>query len=264
MPEVVKMGRFYECDAEGYLVNDTSRDYLEGKWLAAVEDATTACIESFGDSLRSLYVRGSVPRGLAVEGISDLDLICLLHDRNTEPDRGTTRTAEIERPFLERHPFVGELEVVITDEDEYLGMAQGQFTVKVRGLLLHGEDMAPGIHKFRPDRELARALDYSLEDSINFFRKSAADGSVPSGGVRWMAKRLLRTGMSAVVERAGAYSPDLWPQYDCFSGFYPERERIMYRVLELAINPEYEEIEFAHLLDDFGVWLAGEYRTVTE
>lgn len=261
MIEIKPMGRYYRTDPDGYLVNDTSWDLLTGKWRLAVEDAIAVCKTELGNQLRSLYARGSVPRGLGVEGISDLDLICLLRQPGIGVQRA--RANEIVADFLERHPFLDDLELAVMDAGTYLAYPQGPFTIKVRGLLLLGDDLAPDIGSYRPDKALARTLDYALEDSIRQTRQRLmrrADTEQRPQTVRWIAKRFLRTGMSTVLERAQTYSPDLWPQYECFSRFYPEKERAMYGMLELAINPRFDAEALLPALDDFGSWLDREYR----
>lgn len=80
MAEILPLGRFYQTDEQGCLINESRISNVREPWLAAVDDAADRCIRHFSGRLQSLYLRGSVPRGLAVEGVSDIDFVVLLHD----------------------------------------------------------------------------------------------------------------------------------------------------------------------------------------
>lgn len=45
------------------------------EWANAIEATLDVYHRVFGNQLVSVYVRGSVPRGLAVAGVSDLDML---------------------------------------------------------------------------------------------------------------------------------------------------------------------------------------------
>ena len=58
--------------------------------------------ETFGGArLHSAYLYGSVPRGTATPGVSDLDLQLALHDEPTEADRADAEAIEtaLDRAF---------------------------------------------------------------------------------------------------------------------------------------------------------------------
>jgi predicted nucleotidyltransferase len=75
-------------DCDGTVAREGALDRVPAAFVPVV-DAARACItEAFGRTrLHSAYLYGSIPRGTATPGVSDLDLQLALHDEPTEADR---------------------------------------------------------------------------------------------------------------------------------------------------------------------------------
>ena len=69
-------------------------DPVQPEWRPGVVAAAAACGDVFGDRLVAVCLRGSVPRGAAVAGISDLDVVCVYWDADG--------LGAAERPLLRR------------------------------------------------------------------------------------------------------------------------------------------------------------------
>lgn len=80
----------------------------------------------------------------------------------------------------------------------------------------------------------------------------------------WIMKRIVRTGCELVMERSQKYTRDLYPCYELFAEYYPEKSDDMYRVLELAINPTKDKQEIIDALENFGDWIAQEVKNVLQ
>lgn len=70
-------GSYFEVDRKGYLVNPASKDKLQDEWKPAIDDVVEAYKENFGENLKSVYIRGSVAKGKAIEYVSDIVLLHL-------------------------------------------------------------------------------------------------------------------------------------------------------------------------------------------
>ena len=71
--EIRKTGSYFDTDSEGYLINPASMTKIQEEWKPIVNDVVKTYKEQFGDDLISVYLRGSVSKGEAVAGISDID-----------------------------------------------------------------------------------------------------------------------------------------------------------------------------------------------
>ena len=80
MNEIIQNSVFLDTDDEGYLISDSSAAKIVPPWSEAVDYARQLEVRRLGGRLHSLYLRGSVARGRAIAGRSDLDLFAVLFD----------------------------------------------------------------------------------------------------------------------------------------------------------------------------------------
>jgi hypothetical protein len=69
-----RIGRYLSLDENGYVISDVAADRVGAVWQPLVTFVRDALMERKG--VRSVYLRGSIPRGLAMENVSDADFIC--------------------------------------------------------------------------------------------------------------------------------------------------------------------------------------------
>jgi hypothetical protein len=266
MVEIRPVGRVAPLDDEGYIVGDVDAANIRAPWDAVVREIAAECGRRWGERLHSVYVRGSLPRGLAVEGVSDVDAIAVVTGGYEDLEQGWIG------PFLEevdrRYPFQTGAEIAAVP----LGWLRGdggppvtsramQFTVGTNCVCVAGEDLGPSLPRFRPGRDIASQSWYlprAVPEATERLAR-AYDAST----VRWIMKRLLRTGYELVMERERAYTRDLYYCWQGFSRHYPGRSRDMRRALELAVDPsDGDAAEALSLLRGLGSWEVSEVGRV--
>lgn len=263
MAEILPIGRFYETDANGSLVNESSLDNIEPPWTKAVGTAAERCIQHFAERLQSLYLRGSIPRGLGIEGASDIDFVVLLYDDVgfSPMDREWAHVAgeDLKKEF----PFATDVEFAVAPVGDYLAYDMAKVTIKARSCLLYGDDIAQYLPEVRLDRSLAKALDFMLAESLKQLDMRLMGGlyeEIEPFEQRWIMKRIVRSAMTLVLERAKRFSPDLYLQAQCFSEFYPEHAAKIQRALEIAINGDLSSPDDDAIITEFAPWLVFEAK----
>ena len=78
MPEIKSIGDYYVISPEGQLVNSARLEYIREPWLQAVNAVKAAYLGQYGANIQSIYMRGSVALGRAIQDFSDLDSFALL------------------------------------------------------------------------------------------------------------------------------------------------------------------------------------------
>ena len=73
MTQPQRIGRFLIVDNFGYVKPDVTIDLVDNTWKPLVDFVTRCLMKRQG--VRSVYIRGSIPRGLAIENVSDADFI---------------------------------------------------------------------------------------------------------------------------------------------------------------------------------------------
>lgn len=151
MARLRRIGRFWRLDAEGFIQNDAALEKISPLHHRLVDEITAAYLEHLGGCVRGVYVRGTVARGMAVKGVSDIDDFALLDRKLSGLDLSWTEDAS--EYLRARHPFVTGVGL------ECLGPKDigptGRFSEP--GLLLvtqtacvWGEDVIPSLPKYRP------------------------------------------------------------------------------------------------------------------
>lgn len=264
--EIKPMGRFLEMDAEGYLVNDSDKEKLVSPWKEAVEDVRRTYLEHLGPALHSVYLRGSVARGKGIQGISDIDTFAVCQGPK---DKIPTEWApQYYRRFMDKYPFAKGLDIqFIHLDDLFRGISHYsyRFIIKVLATCIHGPDLAERIGHFKPTLKVAFFYSGNLREVLNECLakiEGAQDTERIEVWSNYALRRILRLGFAINIEKEKAYTRDLYPCYQVFSKYYPEREPDMRRVLHLALNLPTTKEEILPLLRDFGGWLVLESERI--
>lgn len=258
MNEIRNDGSFLEKDAQGYLASDADLAKIRWPWTEALEFARGIEVARLGGRIHSLYLRGSVTRGTALEGRSDLDLFAILHDAENGGPPEPWRAGQLAE-FYERFPFVTSLETSHIP----LAAVHGpyhyyRFMMKISAVCVHGDDLIPHIPRYKADAPIAeewfRVFPHIVDKFVEDLR--ASDGEERSKQLcHDMMKAFLRTGMLLVMRRYNGYSRDLYPSCICFSRYYPERAPAMRRCLELAVNPAGDVGTMLPFVTEFAEWM---------
>ena len=256
------IGNMFKTDANGYLVNESSPKKVVPPWDAAVSYAKQIYLDRFTDYVHSIYLVGSVSRGMGIKGISDIDTFAVLY--NTKDDLAQFNLDWIpaaQHDFRMKFPFATHMDINIVAFHDVLYGRDMHYGIKVRGFCLYGEDLADRIPPFKPDIELARYLQPPLRDMLIDFEVDLELATDPHDRLtlcRSMMKWLVRCGMLLVIEREKSHTLDLYPSYVAFSKHYPHQEPHMRRILEFAVNPIPNIASYLPFIQTFGEWLDDE------
>lgn len=81
-------------DAQGYIEREGSLGRVPHAFRPVVAAARDRLIDLYGGRLNSAYLYGSIPRGTARVGRSDLDLLVVTRQEPTEEDRDAARSLD--------------------------------------------------------------------------------------------------------------------------------------------------------------------------
>ena len=256
MDDIKQIGSFYQVDHEGYLVNDTSWEKINRNYRNAINHAVEILTRAM--PLSSIYLRGSVPKGKGIEGVSDLDLIVLTERENEQV------VDILNQKLVDEFPWLKGCEISFHSVKGLEGLTSFSiipFMLKTSSLCVYGEDVAKAIPRFKPDRALANDHLIQLENYINQAKRELVgneDEEDIADCCGWIMKIIVRSGLALVMEKDPMYTRDLFPAYTRFSNFYPHKELSMKQALIYAVFPITSGEEITHFLDQFGEWLIQE------
>ena len=231
-----RIGRYLSVDGSGHVIPDVAFDRVGAVWqplVAFVRDALTE-----RKDVRSVYLRGSIPRGLAIENVSDADFLYLSETNFDSAD------AELEQTVETRFPFVKGLELSRLDlatlkrERPLPLRPYFHMLLKTQCLFLVGEDITRDIPPFKLGADMVSHV-FSLRAEFSRLPNLLAasrDSGEQQAMYRWFSRRIVRSGFEVTMDRNDRFTRDLYLCYEQFGRFYPDRAEEMFRVLVNCLN----------------------------
>ncbi len=252
-------------DKDGCIVNPAQLRLIRDPWHQAVTQVVTSCRDIFADDIHGIYVRGSVARGTAVEGIADLDIVLVLREFRAPPFAATIN--RIEADIGAAFPFLRGVEVDCVGRAVLRGPctpgSRQAFLLKTQAICFHGADLIPALPPARLDRG-AMIESRRLESSIAFVRQKLAS---PRTGPRerqayclWLMKIIVRSAFELVCHLERRYTRELRACAAIFSKHHPAQKAAINQAVAWAIDPADDPTPVTSLLDSFALWLVAQHR----
>jgi uncharacterized protein len=254
-------------DQDGFIAREGALERVPRAFLPVVAAARDQIGFAFGpDRLHSSYLYGSIPRGTAVPGVSDLDVLLALHTEPTDADRtdADLMAKALDDRFAQINGAGIGLASVATLLSELERHDLGWF-VACLCTPLTGGDLGAQLPRYRPSSLLARETNGDIGDQLPGWRdrlgraRTAADWRALS---RAVGRRLVRTGFTLVMPRWGGWTSNLDESAAAFGRYYPARLSQMLVAARVAREPTSDRAVLGMLIEDLGPWLAGEYLAV--
>jgi uncharacterized protein len=263
--------------ADGTIAREGQLSRVQAPFAGLVDEARTRIAAVFPEVLlHSAYLYGSIPRGTAIVGSSDLDLQLALHREPTAED--TAQARELEQGLDADFDQIDGVGVLLSSARALLSEQErndGGWFVACLCTPLLGPDLAEQLPRYRPTSLLARETNGDLALALPGWRLRAAETADPGTGagtgvarralVRRVARKIVRTGFTLVMPRWQGWTSDLGRSAEVFGSYYPDRASQMRRAALLATPRSADAADpadLAMLVDDLGPWLAAEYAAV--
>ncbi|MGW3949542.1 nucleotidyltransferase domain-containing protein [Streptomyces sp. NPDC004752] len=254
-------------DGDGTIAREGALDRVPPLFGPVVDAARSHIAETFeSPRLHSAYLYGSIPRGTATPGVSDLDLQLALHDEPTEADRADAKA--IEAALDQAFPQINGVGILLTSTCALLSDASrydGGFFIACLCTPLLGPDLAEQLPHYRPTTLLARETNGDLARVLPRWRAKAAEATTDAHRrtlSRVVARRIVRTGFTLIMPRWGGWTSDLGKSAELFGRYYPKRAGQMCIAASIGRAPSADPVALGMLIDDLGTWLAAEYTAV--
>ena len=264
--EPLRDGRDRGLDSEGYIRREGSLGLVPDAFRPVVSTARERLSGVFGTRMTGAYLYGSIPRGTARLGRSDLDLLVTLREEPTAAD----------------HDDVGALGEALDEEFRQIDGVGTLLFSRARLLSelerydlgwfvaclctpLTGEDLADHLPRYRPDSRLARETNGDLALLLERWRTRIPDAVTEKARrtlVRGVSRHLVRTGFTLVMPRWNGWTSDLAEMAEAFAAYYPERADQLRAAAILGREPKGDPAVLRSYADDLGPWLAEEYTRV--
>lgn len=254
-----EIGRFCLSDSNGYLVNDSNLTNIQPEFNKVILAAIEKYQSHLREDLHSIYIRGSIPRGLGINSVSDLDTIAITNKHPNEID--LSWVDEAEQDINNLYSCINGVELsfyFIEDIVQTTHFSIIPFMIKTHSICVYGEDISGHLPMYKPDKTLANEHLMNLKKQIQQAKEDLGDNDDPEDILDcciWIMKIIVRAGLALVIEEEGKYTRDLYPAYNVFSRHFPEKEPDMKQAVTYAISPVDNPREILEFLDDMGKWM---------
>lgn len=249
--KIQEIGSFFETDKDGYIINSASKNKIAEKYWPVLNDIVELYKQEFGEKLISVYLRGSVAKGTAIDGIADIDTFALVNDNDINLKRDWKL---LKKEIYKKYPQYDDIEMGATPSFD---IERGFEILLHQSVAIYGNEITVPQKKIDSQFAMhAPRLDRRLEKFDSWIKT----GNFDKRRCTWFMKTLLRTGLELTLDKAQKYSRDLYPCYQLFSEYYPEKELDMKKVLYLALNPIDDVEKLNKIRNNFGEWLLHECK----
>lgn len=255
------IGTSLSCDENGYLVREVSKEKIHSSWSSLIADYVEGLEQILGDSLHSVYVRGSVAKGAAMtDDLVDFDGIIIQKTGDTSVP--IEALAQLRQSLQKKYPNLVHIEM---SRYTLASISETAALLALQGVCIYGEDLIPTLPRLKPGKETFINLPYFTNNYNSFLKRLGnpeRSNEMIFHDCIWFGKRILRAAHELVAERLGKFSRDLYPCYSGFAEIYPEKSEAMYRVLELTLNPIDDRTIIQQAYTDISLWMIDEIKKV--
>ena len=261
MAKVEAIGGFFPLDIQGNIINPTRRELIPISWHATLLAILQIYQAHFGGNLQSLWIRGSLARGLARVAWSDLDVFGLIKADTPIRWSSLPLSDEEEKKLRELLPIgfqqvplemmYSTFNLSVVDQMPRIGML-----LKTQSLCWWGEDLNPDLPKYRPGKAMMLHHRWLAEDWEGF----QSSKELHQADYQGFIKTLIRTAFELVMERLGKYTPDLYWCVQAFTQYYPVKALTLKKILNLYVQPLKEKYQLTALLEEITPWMISESK----
>jgi len=253
-------------DPEGYILPEADLANVQPEYRGVPKAAAGLLGRELGPRLHSGYLYGSVVRGNAVPGRSDLDLVAVLWTPAEAADRLAASRAE--QDLLARFPVLADAGVVFTHRREVMSPRQRyglQVFLRDLSVCVWGEDLRPGLPRTRPSATVAVAFHEDTPAVLARARgalRTRTDPEAVRRDCRVAARRMVQAGFAVAMARDGVWATVLEEQAAAVGAAFPRWAAAARRAAEQGRRPVADPEAVAELLDTFGHWVEEELGRV--
>jgi predicted nucleotidyltransferase len=249
---------FDRLDPEGYIRPEADLGNVQAEYQGVPTAAADLLADEFGSQLHSAYLYGSVARGDAVPGRSDIDLLAVLLADPADEDR--VRAHRVEQALVERFPVLISAGIGLTSLQEVRSPAQRyglQVFLRELAVCICGQDLRPGLPRTKPSAAVAAGFHDGTHAVLARARESLAtstDHEVIRRVCRMTSRRMVQVAFAVVMAREGIWATVLEEQAAAVGAAFPQWAEAARSAADQGRRPVADADVVRELLDTFGRW----------
>jgi len=257
-------------DSRGFICKEGSLGRVRSPYTAVVRYLVQAMAEARAgdpsDQIHSLYLYGSVPKGTARPGVSDLDLTAVAHAGRFD-HRSAAFLDRLAQSLTSRFPFLTKVDIPTCSVDDVLSDANRYswgFWVKVICTRVSGSDLGAQLPRYRPNWDLALGLNADIGDYVQSVRRRLGQARSTEGDrqaddaievadlCRSIGRKLTRAAFCLVMPVEECWTSDLKVAARMVTTHYPSWQADVATTLRWASRPDGDVPEMTRVVEELG------------
>lgn len=187
-----------------------SKVVIQSEYKDLVDKYIDNILTEFKGKIHSIYMCGSIPKGIAVPFKSDADftIVCA-----NPKDIDYERLSNIKDRLLEQYPVVTKIDTIICSIDDVLNKPnEWGFWVKIICVCMYGHDIGEKVPPIVISPEFILDLNRETKEEVNRIHSAlsnASDNILKNRYIKGHSKRLIRALYSLVLEDTGEWQDDI-------------------------------------------------------
>ncbi|PUA46674.1 DNA polymerase III subunit beta [Pseudomonas protegens] len=252
----------FGVDADG-LITLPAEPPLQPEYLGVLDDLCASLHTPANPPLHSLYLYGSVARGTARPGVSDLDL-CLILQHPATPQQ-LRHLEQLRQALQARHPRVSKIDFDIGHLAQVLAaenLDSWGYWLKHHCRCLSGEDLRRRFAPFRPSREIALAVNGDFQRVLDDYAERIEGERQPAQILRLQreaSRKLIRATHLLRAEQEPSWPHSLDEHVRLFVQRYPDMAAPIAEFRQTAEAGAAASAGFSRRLRQMVQWMAAEH-----
>lgn len=250
MIKIKEVGSFLYPNEDGFL--EPNFPEIQPEWKEIVDKTIDFYRADLRDKIHSIYVRGSVAKGLAVKNVSDVDTYCVMKDDNFKPD--PSKANAFNAKIVEEYPFCLQVELMAMSKEFILNHNKFPMIIKTQARCVYGENLADEIDgvKLEDMYHYLPNFKINLKDRLpKYLEQDKGNSDRLKSCCSWLMKTILRASYELIMVEERRWTNDLYLCHSTVAKRFPEMEEFTYEALNLALNPIENELEMTSIASKF-------------
>lgn len=213
---------------------------IQKEYQSILKDIVSVFTAEFATALDSLYVYGSVAKGNAIVGQSDLD-ICVVFKHDIQSL--DLKIAEIKQSLIVRYSYIPKIDVDIGYLKEVLDEKNKKrwgAWLKFFCTNIYGRDLTHFFQEITIDREVIQAINQGYDEEIHTYFELLEIKDKPQAELlnlkKSLIKRVIRL-LSLTLNEIGEWPLSLNDTIEQTMQAYPQQKQHLYFLLQELDNP---------------------------
>lgn len=251
MPFPTRIG----VDEEGYIVNDTSLHKINQEYMHAIHQLIEMIKPCLSGKLHSIYVYGSVGRGNAIVGKSDIDLSMVLEAPLTIDEKDNLAN-ETER-FLSKNPQIPKVDYdfgLLTDIQQKGSEFYWGFWLRHMCTCILGGDLSVHFPPMKPNVHTCKRLNEDLVETLQNYRETLQTEKDTDFFRKSVLKRIVRGAYCLVAVKDQSWATKIDEQLVILDYYFSEEVLFKKLATYVVDGKAIARDELSSLIDRFICW----------